>query len=203
MSLYQYARSSPVIYIDPSGLSLVSADEGCEWCGPDVGPWLVQQMQANRNHPVIKNLREIRWPRYVPFFNLGWTAGFLYDFRNLVKAGGPWDFKVTESFVRGNCPTDKCAGTVTICGICFYKDVPGNIHYGYVARMASLRRWVIYAGGHSAAPGFVDDADDRAAISIGIEMAEKGTPLCVLISAKEAQLNKIATEGCTPCKTRY
>ena len=40
-------------------------------CGPDSTQWLLRQMNKNRNHPVIKTSREVQWPNYVPFFNLG------------------------------------------------------------------------------------------------------------------------------------
>ena len=172
-------------------------------CGPDVTDWLIDQMSKNRNHWVIKNSREIQWPNYIPFFNIGWNIGFLNDFKNLVKAGGPWDFKSTEKFTAGDCPTQQCKNTVTICGICFYKDVPGNIHYGWVGRQAGLREWVIYAGGDWAAPGFADGNDDKAAISIGIEMANNGSGMCPLIRQKENQLNKHGTQDCNPCVTKY
>ncbi len=172
-------------------------------CGTDATDWLTDQMNTNKDHPVIKTSREVLWPNYIPFFNLGWNAGFLNDFKNLVKAGAPWDFKVTQKFTAGDCPTATCKGTVTICGICLNKDVPGNIHYGWVGKQAGLREWVIYAGGNWAAPGFSDGDDDKAAISIGIEMANKGTEMCTLIRQKEAQLNKGGTKGCNPCITKH
>jgi hypothetical protein len=48
-----------------------------QYCGPDSTQWLVDPMNRNQNHPVIETLREDQWPRWIPFFNLGWTYGLL------------------------------------------------------------------------------------------------------------------------------
>lgn len=193
-NLYGYADSNPLNLVDPIGLKC---------CGPDVTDWLVAQMNANIKHPVIHNLRNIRWPLFIPFFNLGWIAGFMNDFKNLVKKDGPWDFKSNQTFKVDGCPCDGCTETITLCGICFFNDVPGNIHYGFVAYVATLREWVIYSGGDWAAPGFADAPGDKNAIRIGIDMAKFGKGLCELVKDREKLLHKFHTDGCDPCEKRY
>lgn len=75
-------------------------------CGPDSTQWLADQMNRNRDHPVIKTQRETQWPNWIPFFNLGWNYGALSDFRDLVKSGAPWDFKSNQKQWRSG--GDKC-----------------------------------------------------------------------------------------------
>jgi hypothetical protein len=95
-----------------------------------VTDWLVDELNKNKNHPVIKTMRENKdWVGWIPFFNLGFLYGFLSDFRDLVKSGGPWDYKSSRTFKSGHCPVG-CENTVTLCDYCFFYDVPGNINYG-------------------------------------------------------------------------
>ena len=175
------------------------------YCGPDSTQWLVDQMNRNRDHPVIKTQRDVQWPNYIPFFNLGWNYGALTDFRDLVKAGGPWDFKSNQTQWRsghGNtCPSDKCDKTVVLCGKCFFYDVPGNIHYGYIGRMATLRAWFLHNRASAAQQGGVDPPEDVTAIDIGIAMADQGATLCGEIAAHENELNREGTDSCGLCST--
>jgi len=174
-------------------------------CGPDSTQWLVDQMNANKDHPVIRKSREVQWPNYVPIFNIGWNIGFLLDFRNLVRAGGPWDFKSNQQQWRSGggrrCPSEPCDRTVTLCGRCFNYDVPGNIHYGWVGRMAGLRPWFLHNRAAAAQAGGVDDPRDVVAIDIGIDMAESGGSLCDHIAQVGTQLNMDKTTGCPACST--
>lgn len=172
-------------------------------CGPDSTQWLVDQMNANKDHSVIRTSRETQWPNYVPFMNLGWNAAFLQDFRNLVRAGGPWDFKSNQQQWRSvggrRCPSESCDRTVTLCGRCFFYDVPGNIHYGWVGRQAGLRPWFLHNRAAAAQPGGVDDPRDVVAIDIGIDMAEGRGTLCEHIASLGNQLNVDTTTGCPMC----
>jgi outer membrane protein OmpA-like peptidoglycan-associated protein len=174
-----------------------------QYCGPDSSQWLVDQMNTNRDHPVIKTQRDVQWPNWIPFVNLGWNYGALSDFRDLVKAGAPWDFKSNQKQWRsgtGNtCPTAPCDKTVFLCGKCFFYDVPGNIHYGYIGRMASIRAWFLHDRAAAAQVGGVDPAHDSAAIDIGIAIADDGATLCDEIAAHENELNRERTEGCGLC----
>ncbi|MBF2065985.1 MAG: DUF4157 domain-containing protein [Calothrix sp. C42_A2020_038] len=175
-------------------------------CGPDVTQWLINQMNTNRNHPVIRTMRETRWPRYVPFFNLGWTAAALYDFAQLVRGGGPWDFK-SHSRSLGwrvdgsrSCPTTNCDRTVTMCGMCFNYDVPGNIHFGWVGRAAELRSWLLHFGAGIVQPGrWTDDPKDAVGVAIGEAMWDRSTFLCDELSRRRTELNLDRTENCSPC----
>jgi len=172
----------------------------CGRCGPDVTNWLIREMAQHFNHPVIQGLR-----RSYSYDDAAGVLYGLYQFAQLVKSGGPWDFKATEPFTIPSlgCPSENCGATVTICGVCFAKDVPGNIHYGYVGRAAWIREWLIYAGGHYADPRHADSTEDRVAISIGIAMVENGSDLCSLIREKQAQLNRDNVKGCWTCKHCY
>jgi Domain of unknown function (DUF4157)/Bacterial toxin 44 len=178
-------------------------------CGPNITSWLVRQMNTNMNHPAIRTARETEWPRYVPGFNLGWTYGFLSDFRALVRAGGPWDFKSQQGGRGGAwrnnpgrpCPSLPCDRTVTMCGMCFNYDVPGNIHYGWVGVAAGLRPWFLHNRAAAAQAGGVDDPKDTVAIDIGIRMYRDGTTLCDELMAHQNELNLDRTEGCVACGT--
>ena len=177
-------------------------------CGPEVTRWLVDQMNANAQHHVIKTMREVVWPRYVPYFNLGWLLGALYDFKELVRAGAVWDFKASQKFKSSNCPKgDMCQRTVTICGECVDYDVPGNIHYGYIGRAASLRAWFLHNRAAAAQAGGVDPPDDVAAIDLGIELWEGvNKNFCSVFNKYKDKLNHGSNDkskGCSACKEEY
>ena len=112
-------------------------------CGPDSTQWLVNQMNTHRNNPVIRDLREDQWKKYIPFYNLVHYHSLLKDFGELVGPGRPWDFKRKQQRWRvqasQSCPTQDCDQTVTLCGRCFNYDVPGNIHYGWIGSYAGIR----------------------------------------------------------------
>jgi outer membrane protein OmpA-like peptidoglycan-associated protein len=178
-------------------------------CGPDVTQWLVSEMNKNMNHPVIRNMREIRWPRYVPGLNIGWTAGALDDFKDLVKSGGPWDFKSHQGKRQvgewraspgKSCPTNNCDKTVTLCGTCVNYDVPGNIHYGWVGSAANLRSWFLHFAAGLVQPNqWTDDPKDAVAVEIGEAMWDSGADMCSQVVARRNQLNLEKTEGCGNC----
>ncbi len=172
-------------------------------CGPNSSDWLVDQMNTNRNHPAIQTSREVQWPNYVPFFNIGWNIGFLRDFRALVRAGGPWDFKSNQMMWRAGpgrtCPTQACNRTVTLCGRCYNYDVPGNIHYGWIGRQAGLRAWFLHNRADAAQAGGTDDPRDAVAIDIGIAMADDGASLCGELGRRGDELNRAGTTGCSIC----
>jgi outer membrane protein OmpA-like peptidoglycan-associated protein len=176
------------------------------FCGPESADWLVSEMATNRNHPVIRTQREVYWPNYVPFFNLGWNYGALTGFRDLVKAGAIWDYKSNQKQWRSDgsktCPSIPCDKTVTLCGKCFFYDVPGNIHFGYIGRQAALSPWFLHNRASAAQKGGVDPPEDVMAIDIGIEIADKGTSLCDLIATHENELNRDGTKDCAICKKK-
>ena len=181
-------------------------------CGPDVTDWLINEMNRNMNHSVIRTMREVRWPRYIPGVNIGWTAGALYDFAQLVRGGGPWDFKSHQGARRAgwwrttpgrDCPTENCDRTVTLCGTCVNYDVPGNIHFGWIGAAAGLRSWLLHFGAGIVQPNrWTDDPRDAAAIEIGENMWNSGTDLCNQVKARRNRLNLDGTEDCLSCGQR-
>jgi RHS repeat-associated protein len=196
---YEYVRSRPTYYVDPFGLQ----EEECEkYCGPNVTTWLINQMNANKNHPVIKTSRENVWADLIPFFNIGWNYGFFTDFKNLVKAGAPWDFKASQSFKTKSCPSKGCERTVTMCGICFDYDVPGNIHYGWVGVAARIRPWFLHNRAAAAQKGGVDDPGDTVAIDIGISMWREGKALCPTLRKFRNNL-RLGPKDCENCPEAY
>ncbi len=176
-------------------------------CGPEVTDWLINQMNGNQNHPVIKTGREHRWPRWVPVFNIGWTIAAFYEFAGLVGPRKPWDFKRTQGWWRAGsgrpCPTNDCDRTVTLCEHCVNYDVPGNIHFGWVGRRMEIAPWALHAGAGGVQEGGAvgDDPPDTVAINIGIAMADEGKNLCGEVNAKLNRLNLDRTEGCLACST--
>lgn len=178
-------------------------------CGPNVTDWLINQMNTNKDHSVIKTMREVRWPRYIPGLNIGWTAGALYDFAQLVRGGGPWDFKSHQGLagvgawraVPGkNCPTDNCDKTVTLCNTCINYDVPGNIHFGWVGAAANLRSWLLHFGAGIVQPNrWTDDPRDAVAVKIGEAMWNSGANLCDQVQSLHSKLNLDGTSDCLQC----
>lgn len=177
-------------------------------CGPDITQWLVDQMNENINNPVIKTMREVTWPRYVPVFNIGWTTAALWDFADLVKAGAPWDFKATQTFTSSNCPKgDSCERTVTLCGECVDYDVAGNIHYGFVGSAGGLRAWVLHRAASLVQTGLKDPPEDYAAIELGIKLwHDSNKDFCSVFGQYKEQLNygsKDKAKKCSRCEEEY
>jgi hypothetical protein len=205
---YVFVNNDPIVKFDILGLSGNLSE--CHICGPDVTDWLINQMNQNRDHWVIKTKREKAWPNFVPFFNVGWNSAFLKNFTDLVRENGPWDFKNSVSFATKSCPSDNgCKRTVTLCGICLDYDVPGNIHYGYVGRAALLRRWFLLRAAAGVQDGGIDPSHDVAAIKIGMDIldaygllnVEKGG-LCWTLRIRRNQLNfgqADCAKRCSPC----
>ena len=144
------------------------------------------------NHFEIKRCREafFTWPRC------------LSKFKDLVGNGKPWDFKrIKNLFQKGRCPSN-CPRTVTLCAQCVNYDVPGNIHYGWVGRAATIRRWVLLFAADLNQKGGVDDPKDQNAIKIGIDMWDgpiKRPDLCVEVLKRIKDLNQQGNDGCLPC----
>lgn len=175
-------------------------------CGPDVTDWLYGQMRTNYNHPSIRTMRENRWPRYVPIFNIGWDVAALKDFASLVGGGRPWDFKSHAKALGWRndpghyCPTKPCDTTVTLCGMCFNYDVPGNIHFGWIGRAAELGPFILHRGADWAQSGqLFDDPKDSVAIDIGIAMMDDGADMCAELRTHHDELNLDKTAACDPC----
>lgn len=196
---YSFVGNSPMNSTDLLGLT-----ENCKQCGPDITSWLIDRLNQNRNHPVIRVSREVAWPNWVPVFNIGWNYGFFTDFRDLVKAGAPWDFKSSVSFKTKNCPSKDCPNTVTLCGLCVDYDVPGNIHYGYVGKAGSIRRWFLLNRASAAQVGGKDPDHDVAAVTIGMDLWDgSNQDICSVVRKFKGRLNYGANDkakDCKPCK---
>ena len=167
-------------------------------CGPDVTNWLITQMNRNRNHVEIKHCRSwyntLLWPRC------------LLKFKNLVGNCKPWDFKCKQSFQKGSCPSQRCPRTVTLCGRCVNYDVAGNIHYGWVGRAASIRRWLLLYAADRVQKGGVDDPRDQNAIKIGMDLWDRPSlrkKFCSPVVRKIGSLNLDGTSGCRRCYKKY
>ena len=159
--------------------------------------WLIRQMNRNRNNRAIRSCRSwyntFLWPRC------------LVQFANLVANCKPWDYKCTKTFRRRSCPY-RCPKTVTLCGRCVNYDVPGNIHYGYVGRAASIRRWVLLFAANTVQKGGIDDARDQVAIRIGMDrydVPSKRANFCRDVLSRIGSLNRDGTSGCQRCTTKY
>jgi len=126
-------------------------------------------------------------------------------FAKLVGNCRPWDFKCTQSFNRGSCPS-RCPRTVTLCGRCVNYDVPGNIHYGWVGQAGSIRRWLLLYAADKVQKGGVDDPRDQNAIKIGMDLWDRPSfrsRFCSTVIIKIRSLNLHAKSGCRRCYTRY
>lgn len=148
------------------------------------------------NHPEIKKCRTQ---------SKIWFSLCLKKFRSLVGGCKPWDFKCTQLFVRGSCP-NQCKHTVTLCDRCVNYDVPGNIHYGWVGRAASIPRWVLKGAAHVAQKGWFDDPKDQNAIKIGMDfwdIPKKRLRFCAEIRSRISSLNLQGTSGCLKCTKKY
>ncbi len=183
-------------------------------CGPDVTDWLVDQINKNKQD---------MWDNHTWFTFCNPTF-----FRDMVKTGGPWDFKNTVNFkvdkgYGDRCPQD-CDGTVTLCGLCLNKDVPGNIHYAALGAPcfgvdAVWRGSEVAERGESPGPmdilfgpggENIDPTWDRQALAAGIAitgryMTDKVNKdaLCKQINARADKLNKAGTAGCSPCPVKF
>ncbi len=93
-------------------------------------------------------------------------------FNNLVRSGGPWDFKA-------NCYRGFASTGVTVCGREYRYDMPGNYHYGFVGAAAGFPDSVLLAaaGGAQVRAGtsrpeywctYGDDPEDSVFIMLGI-----------------------------------
>lgn len=103
---------------------------------------------------------------------------------------GPWDLKIPlygtgTGPSKGDCPTPDCTWTVTLCGECYWWDVPGNIHFGLLGRIAGFPQWWLHYGAGVAQikdqiplvynlwKNIWDNQDeqrDRAAIDVGFAL---------------------------------
>jgi hypothetical protein len=123
---------------------------------------------------------------------------------------GPWDYKARAGlFQTTSCPSSPgCRDSVTLCKLCLYKDVPGNINYGFVGRAAGINGSFLLSRAAAASPGGVDTAEDTAAITIGMDLWDQTgsilylkTNLCTKLQENKEKLeyDKGRTKNCPLC----
>ena len=154
-------------------------------------------MNSNMNHAEIKHCRS--------WYNTALWPRCLVKFAQLVGNCRPWDFKCTQSFNTGSCHSG-CPRTVTLCGRCVNYDVPGNIHYGWVGRAASIRRWFLLYAADRVQKGGVDDPKDQNAINIGMDLWDSPSlrsRFCHTVLGRISSLNLQGTSGCRTCNEKY
>lgn len=198
-NLYAYVSNAPSGLVDSYGLAGSEAPPaGVNQLGPDVTNWFGAVMDANASGPWPQWMNKYVWGRRWGYAN--YPQG-LAEFKRLVEAGGPWDFKAHFHF--GSDPNNGCSGkTLTLFGMPFFYDVPGNIHYGYVGSAGGLPPWLLHLGADWAQKGGKDDPRDALAIDIGIELWKKRKNgkldmdlLKGYLISNRARLNTDCTEG--------
>jgi hypothetical protein len=209
---YLYCHNAPSNFIDPSGF----VDVPCS-CGPDVTDWMVNAINQNKGVGVVTGGH--RNPGWYSPLNPITVNYYLTSFRDLFKGGGPWDYKTSESFSSPHCPAPSCTGSVTLCGTCFYKDVTGNLNYGYIGDWMNIPKSLLLSQAAAAQPGGVDDPWDIAAIQMGFDLADANTAnksspltanqLCSAVNRNASRLNLFNIPrnhkgpACVPCSEKY
>jgi len=168
---YAYVLSNPVNLIDPAGTCAVT-EEGEDCRRPqhdprDLTDWLYREMKQNLDDPRLKVVKDLNsnsilptgTVRFGPFglvctFNAGSIlpapiAQLLArdQFNELVADRKPWDFKhkILERLGAGItlCSNVGCQSDLEY-------SVPGNIHFGFVAREAGYSESMIKLGAGNA-----------------------------------------------------
>jgi hypothetical protein len=111
----------------------------------DLTCWLFREMKHNLDDPRLQAVRLANWASRVNpilfFPNANYAGAF--QFYLLVADRKPWDFKhkIQHRLGRGitMCSSAGCQNTVEY-------SVPGNIHYGFVAREAGYDSQVVHLG---------------------------------------------------------
>ncbi len=182
-------------------------------CGPDVTPWLMDQMETNASSAVVADMREKNDSDMLPYDTVA-----LATWAWLVRTGGEWDFKKDLGVMLGNRTSCRrnCLGrlySVTIDGQCMTFEAPANIHFGYVGRAAGFSEAFLLWGASTAqvaeARGETqDDPRDVQAIRKGVALFEAGSARGLTKAGLEANYFERLPEGdgdpagCAPCTTR-
>lgn len=107
-------------------------------CGPDITKWLMGHLDAMRRKARL-------WAG---------TQGYLTRISLVAGAAvtpGQGQLNGAGQMQTANCPKGKCAGTASICGICFNNDLPEDLTFGVLYSNASVSRVLAHAGAHAFA----------------------------------------------------
>lgn len=196
-NLYQYARSNSIRFGDPYGL------ESCEYCGPDISGWLSNELVTWYNWvaalmPQIKTWAAQDAPWYEPDF----VRRKSYHYAFLALAGRQMTYFPNTTFSSANCPTEKCANTVTLNSTCIHTSEVGNLVYGAVARYFRMTWLQTWGGSIAGNRGKRTDAD-AAGVGIGFDFGGDGGVfhewLGTIDADRLATLGSDAPPECKPC----
>lgn len=214
VSLGHYDEKHLYCFVDNNSIDNLDALGLCKpfLCGPDIGKWLEGEMKQNAASATVA---AIAANNSAPLWNLVAKKRAYEAWIGLVQAGAAWDFKTflhpanADAPKRGNCPHEKCAGFLTICGKCYRYDIVANIHYGYVGKAAGFSNLELTSGAgvaqildnwNGVLPDYLwDEPEDADAIRAGIEMFG-GKSLCAALKGKKA--HKPPTD-CSPCTLKW
>jgi RHS repeat-associated protein len=205
-ALYAFVGNNPIDNVDALGLCKPFV------CGPDVGKWLEWEMKQNAASAAAA---AIAANNAAPFLNLAAKKRAYKQWIGLVQAGAAWDFKTflnpanANAPKSGNCPHEKCAGFLTLCGACYRYDIVANIHYGYVGKAVGFSNSELLGGAgvaqildnwNGVLPDFLwDEPEDADAIRVGMDMFG-GKTLCAALQGKKAHK---PPADCSPCPHKW
>jgi RHS repeat-associated protein len=212
---YQYAYANPVVWTDPSGQYVQDAISGRinQPKNPrDLTDWLYREMMANLDDSRLQFVKGSNQAGDASLLVGGVTivagcatanpliavaggavlvgAGGAYavgakQFYDLVADHKPWDFKhkIKERLgpVITLCANGKCKQDVEF-------SVPGNIHFGFVAKEAGYLGFQILAGAGLAEIGDPAHDPERAA-EVGVEYQPYAGGFSISISLSGVDLN--------------
>ena len=205
-SLYEAFGSAATTRTDPHGTQAATQPAGGN-CGADVTYWLVDELNINGDTKPVSGMRFWCCNSFSAIQDCA-CALRIGQWLNKVKPNGEWDYKVRPGF--GACPTcgtGTCGFTVTLCGHCVGRDVPGNINFGFTGTKGCFDPKGLLSGADAESPGGKDSPDDKAAISIGIALGSKTfvtrSDLCAQVNDKIDALKTPGTAGCSPSDQIY
>lgn len=181
-------------------------------CGPDVTAWLMARMVANSKSSLVTEMKKNNTEDWK-----GVDLGSLSTWYQLVKTGGPWDYKKDLGAAISLAPCrQNCSGklySITLDGQCMTYEVVANIHYAYVGRAAGFTESRLLGGAADAQVSedrgeTADDPRDVQAIKKGFALFDAGSPSGLTKSGLEANYyqNVPAGDGdpagCEPCSTK-
>jgi hypothetical protein len=129
--------------------------------------------------------------------------------KSLVETGAIFDFKNTvlsrASLGAAGCPP-MCPGdpTVTIDGVCYENDLPGNIFYAYISAFVGFSLNAVHLGSQYAellpnSSGGWDSPEDEAALNLGYSLPQGTLTRSALVSALRAPTAGVKVRNCVVC----